>query len=169
MGDSGVQWYASGKKWEILGLSFGIMLIGEYKHTIDAKNRISLPSKFRKEMGKKIIITPGLDQCLFIFTTKEWVKVSKRLSDAEKDLSFLKADQRSFNRFMFGRAAEIDVDAVGRILIPDFLKERIKVKDSAVFVGVEDRVEIWNENAWESYRAKVEKEADQLAEKLAGQ
>lgn len=143
------------------------MLIGEYIHTIDEKNRISLPSKFRKEMGKKIIITPGLDQCLFIFTIKEWAKVSKRLSDAEKDLSFLKSDQRSFNRFMFGRAAEVEVDSIGRILIPTFLKERIKVKDSAVFVGVEDRVEVWNEKDWNLYKDKVEKEADQLAEKLS--
>lgn len=143
------------------------MLIGEYIHTIDEKNRISLPSKFRKEMGKKVIITPGLDQCLFIFTIKEWAKVSKRLSDAEKDLSFLKSDQRSFNRFMFGRAAEVEVDSIGRILIPTFLKERIKVKDSAVFVGVEDRVEVWNEKDWNLYKDKVEKEADQLAEKLS--
>ena len=76
------------------------MLIGEYLHTIDEKNRVSLPVKFRKEMGKKIIITPGLDQCLFIFTNKEWAKVSKRLSDSSNDLSFLKSDQRSFNRFI---------------------------------------------------------------------
>ena len=78
------------------------MLIGEYIHTIDEKNRISMPVKFRTELGKKIIITPGLDSCLFIFTTKEWAKVSARLSDSDNDLSFLKADQRSFNRYMFG-------------------------------------------------------------------
>ena len=77
------------------------MLIGEYIHTIDEKNRMSLPVKFRKEMGKKIIITPGLGDCLFLFTTGEWKKVSKRLSSSDSDLSFLKADQRSFNMFMF--------------------------------------------------------------------
>jgi MraZ protein len=107
------------------------MLIGEYIHTIDAKNRVSLPSKFRKEMGKKIIITPGLDSCLFIFTLREWAKVSKRLSDSDTDLSFLKADKRSFNRFMFGRATDVEVDSIGRILIPDFLKDRIGLKDKA--------------------------------------
>src|SRR5690348_1892490 len=104
------------------------MLIGEYIHTIDAKNRISLPSKFRKEMGKEVIITPGLDSCLFVFTKKEWEKVSARLSDTSSDLSFLKADQRSFNRYMFGRAAEVEVDSIGRVLIPDFLKDRIGLK-----------------------------------------
>jgi MraZ protein len=142
------------------------MLIGEYIHTIDEKNRVSLPVKFRKEMGKYIIITPGLDQCLFIFTLKEWAKVSKRLSDADADLSFLKRDKRSFNRYMFGRAAEVEVDTIGRILIPDFLKERIKLGNSAAIIGVKDRLEVWNENVWKEYSEQVEKEAGALAEKL---
>ncbi|MEI7765072.1 MAG: division/cell wall cluster transcriptional repressor MraZ [bacterium] len=144
------------------------MLIGEYTHTIDDKNRVSLPFKFRKELGKKIIITPGLDQCLFIFTLKEWAKVSKKLSNSESDLSFLKSDQRSFNRFMFGRAAEVELDSIGRILIPDVLKDRIKLKDKAVIVGVQDRVEIWNVDAWEKCEVGFEKEADRLAESLGG-
>ena len=142
------------------------MLIGEYIHTIDEKNRMSLPVKFRKEMGKKIIITPGLGNCLFIFTNKEWMKVSKKLSSSDNDLSFLKADQRSFNRFMFGRAAEIEVDSIGRILIPDFLKDRIGLKNSAAVIGVEDRVEVWSERAWSEQKEVVEKQAEQLAEKL---
>ena len=142
------------------------MLIGEYIHTIDEKNRVSLPVKFRKELGEKIIITPGLDQCLLIFTISEWEKVSKRLSDTDSDLSFLKADKRSFNRFMFGRAAELEVDSIGRILIPDFLKERIKLSNKAAIIGVEDRVEIWNDKVWLQYREVVEKQAAQLAEKL---
>ena len=145
------------------------MLIGEYIHTIDTKNRISLPVKFRKEMGKSIIITPGLDQCLFIFTTKEWAKVSRRLSNTDSDLSFLSADKRSFNRFMFGRAAEVEVDTIGRILIPDFLKDRIGLKDKAAVIGVEDRVEIWNDKAWIKYKEIVEKQVDQLAEKIGNE
>ncbi len=145
------------------------MLIGEYTHTIDKKSRVSLPVKFRKEMGKKIIITPGLDSCLFIFTTKEWMKVSKRLSTSESDLSFLKSDKRSFNRFMFGRAAEIEVDSIGRILIPDFLKDRINLKDKATIIGVEDRVEIWNDKTWSQYKEVIEKQANQLAEKLGSE
>jgi len=128
-----------------------------------------LPEKFRKELGKKIIITPGLDQCLFIFTTKEWEKVASKLSSSEDDLSFLQADKRSFNRFMFGRAAEVEVDSIGRILVPDFLKDRIGLKEKAAIIGVKDRVEIWNEKAWSDCKDKVEKEADQLAEKLSRQ
>lgn len=145
------------------------MLIGEYTHTIDAKNRISLPVKFRKEMGEKIIITPGLDQCLFIFTSEEWKKVSKKLSDSESELSFLNKDKRSFNRFMFGQAAEVEVDSIGRILIPPFLMDRAGLKDKATLVGVEDRVEVWNDKTWVKYRDVVEKEANQLAEKISEQ
>ncbi len=143
------------------------MLIGEYIHTVDEKNRVSLPSKFRKELGKKIIITPGLDQCLFIFTTKEWEKVASKLSSSDDDLSFLQADKRSFNRFMFGRAAEVEVDSIGRILVPDFLKDRIGLKDKAAIIGVKDRVEVWSDKAWTECKARVEKEADSLAEKLS--
>lgn len=143
------------------------MLIGEYIHTIDEKNRVSLPVKFRKEMGKKIIITPGLDKCLFVFTLGEWEKVSKRLSDSETDLSFLKADKRSFNRYMFGRAIDVEVDSIGRILVPDFLKEIIKPTGKVAVIGVKDRVEIWNDKAWLQYKEIVEKQADQLAENLS--
>ena len=145
------------------------MLIGEYIHTIDEKNRVSMPAKFRQELGKKIIITPGLGKCLFIFTIKEWEKVSKKLSDSEADLSFLKADQRSFNRYMFGRAAEVDIDSIGRMLIPEFLQEGIRLRDKAAIIGVEDRVEIWNEKAWSEQKEIVSKQAEQLAEKLAEQ
>ena len=143
------------------------MLIGEYIHTIDDKSRVSLPVKFRKELGKKIIITPGLGACLFIFTNKEWEKVSKKLSDSEADLSFLKSDQRNFNRYMFGRAAEVEIDSIGRILIPDFLKERIGLKNSAAIIGVKDRVEVWNDKKWAEEKEAVERQAEQLAEKLA--
>ena len=145
------------------------MLIGEYIHTIDKKNRVSLPFKFRKELGKKIIITPGLGQCLFIFTTKEWEKVSKKLSDSDSDLSFLRADQRSFNRYMFGRAAEVEIDSIGRILIPEFLQEGIRLRDKAAIIGVRDRVEVWNEKAWSEQKEKVTKEAEKLAERLTNE
>ncbi len=142
------------------------MLIGEYIHTIDEKNRVSMPAKFRKELGKKIIITPGLGECLFIFTVAEWDKVSKKLSDSDADLSFLKADQRNFNRYMFGRAAEAEIDSIGRILIPDFLKDRIGLKNSAAIIGVKDRVEIWNDRTWSENQTAILKQAEQLAEKL---
>lgn len=143
------------------------MLIGEYIHTIDDKNRISLPAKFRKILGKKIIVTPGLDRCLFVFSLQEWEKVSKRLSSSEGDLSFLKSDQRTFNRNMFGQAADVEIDSIGRILLPDFLKERADLKNTGAIIGVQDRLEIWNDKLWQEYKKNAEKQAENLAEKLA--
>ena len=118
-------------------------------------------------MGRAVIVTPGLDSCLFVFTKKEWEKVSQKLSDSASDISFLKADQRSFNRYMFGRATEAEVDSIGRILIPEYLKDRIGLKDSAAIIGVKDRLEIWNDKTWKENQDMVEKQAVKLAESLA--
>jgi MraZ protein len=140
------------------------MLIGEYRHTIDDKNRLSLPAKFRKEMGKTVVITPGLDSCLFIFTMKEWEKISGRLSAAES--SILQADSRGFNRFLLGGAVEVEIDGVGRMLLPEHVRERAKLKNKVVFIGVVDRAELWDEETWNAYRRDIEGKADTLAEKL---
>ena len=138
------------------------MLIGEYNHTLDEKNRMSLPVRFRKELGKSIVLSPGLDNCLSLFTVKEWQKISKKLSDS----SMLASDNRSFSRFMFGQAVVVDVDANGRILIPENLKNRSGLTAKVVVIGVQNRAEIWNEKAWDDYKKVVEKEADALADKL---
>ncbi len=138
------------------------MLIGEYIHTLDDKNRISLPIKFRKEMGKSIVVAPGLDNCLSLYTTKEWQKISNKLSDS----SMLASDNRSFSRFMFGQAVVVDVDGNGRILIPENLKNRSSLSTKVVVIGVQNRVEIWNESSWIEYKKKVETQADALADKL---
>jgi MraZ protein len=138
------------------------MLIGEYTHTIDDKKRLSLPSKFRKELGKKIVITHGLDNCLFIYPQKEWVKVSVKLSE----LGVGQSDRRSFNRFMLGGAVETEVDSIGRILVPDFLKEFAGLKNKVSVIGVHSRVEIWDQKNWSDYKKKIQKEADTLAQKL---
>ncbi len=138
------------------------MLLGEYTHTVDEKNRISLPSKFRKEVGKKVVITHGLDNCLFLYPLKEWEKISTKLAE----LGMGQADTRGFNRFMLAGAVETDVDSIGRILIADFLREFADLKSRVVFTGVHNRVEIWNEKSWKEYKKKIEKQADTMAEKL---
>lgn len=138
------------------------MLIGEYTHTIDEKNRLSFPMKFRKEMGKTVVVTPGLDRCLFVFTTTEWSRITEKLSTS----SMLQSDARSFNRYLLGGAVEVDVDSAGRILVPDFLKDRAGLKDKVAVVGVHTRVELWDEITWKRYQKKVEADADSLAERL---
>ena len=141
------------------------MLIGEYRHTIDDKNRLSLPSKFRKEMGGTVVVTPGLDSCLFVFTTKSWEKLSGSLSVSES--SMLSADKRSLNRYLLGGATEVPVDGGGRMLLSEPLRERGKLKQKVVLIGVRDRVEIWDEELWQSYRDNAGKNVEAVAEKLS--
>ena len=138
------------------------MLIGEHIHTVDEKNRMSLPAKFRAELGKKVVVAQGLDKCIFMFTVKQWDSFSGRLGDS----SVLQSDNRSFNRFLFGSAVEVDIDASGRILIPEFLKDYASIKSKVAVIGVQNRVELWNEKTWGEYKKVVESQADQLAEKL---
>ena len=138
------------------------MLLGEHIHIIDDKKRLSLPAKFRKELGKKVVITNGLDKCLFVYTETQWKKIAEKLSD----LPVGQADTRSFNRFFLGGAVEAEVDALGRILIPDFQKEFAGLANKVVIVGVHNRLEIWNDKAWVEYKSRIEKQADVVAEKL---
>lgn len=139
-----------------------VMFIGEYTHTIDEKKRISLPAKFRKELGAKVVVTRGLDNCLFLFPHKTWTKISEEMAK----LGMMQADTRGFSRFMFSGASEIDVDSLGRILIPDFLKEFAAISSPVIFAGVHDRIEIWNDKRWADYKRKIELEVDIMAEKL---
>jgi len=138
------------------------MLIGQYAHTLDPKKRLSLPSRFRKELGRRVVVTNGLDNCLFLYPLKEWERVAQKLGD----LPIGAAGSRGFNRFMLAGAHEVEIDSAGRILIPDFLKEFAGLKEKVVLAGVHTRVEIWDEKAWVSYKRRVEKDADMLAEKL---
>lgn len=138
------------------------MLIGEHTHTLDTKKRLSLPSKFRKELGKKVILTRGLDSCIFVYSQKEWKEFSHKLSE----LSMGQSNTRAFNRFLLGGAVETEIDSAGRILIPDFLKDFAHLETKVVVAGIANRVELWDEETWKQYQTGVEKEADTLAEKL---
>ena len=124
-----------------------------------------MPAKFRQEMGNKVIVTSGLDSCLFVYATNEWERITKSLSSS--DSSMLQADNRGFNRYLLGGAVEVEIDSAGRMLIPEYLRERGKLqKSKVVIVGVRDRAEIWDEEKWVEYRQGIESRADALAEKL---
>lgn len=138
------------------------MFIGEYTHTADEKNRTSLPAKFRKELGKKIVITRGLDNCLFLYPHKTWLAISKETAE----MGHMQRDTR-YTRFLFSGASEIEIDRLGRILIPEFLRAFAELKNPIVFTGVHDRIEIWNDKRWIAYRQKLESESDSMAEKLS--
>ncbi len=138
------------------------MLIGEFTHALDDKKRISLPSKFRKEIGNKIVVTYGLDKCLLLFPVKAWEQLSSKLAN----LGLGQADNRQFTRAMFGGAGEIEVDSAGRILLPEYLCDHAALRAKVVFVGIHDRVELWNEKEWQANKKKALAKTDQLAEKL---
>ena len=102
---------------------------------------------------------------MFVFTRDRWKQISEKLSSSA---SMLSADMRSFTRYMFGGATEVEVDNIGRILVPEYLTERANLQTKVVMIGVENRIEIWNEKSWSAYKTRVEKEALGLSEKLSG-
>lgn len=138
------------------------MLIGEYQHIIDAKKRLAIPSKLRKEIGEKTILTRGLDNCLFLYPMHEWQKLTEKLAQ----LPLGQGNTRSFLRLLLAGAVEVESDSLGRILIPDFLKNYACLRQKVVVTGVYNRLEIWDEERWEIYKAEVEKNTDMIAEKL---
>lgn len=138
------------------------MFIGEYFHTIDDKRRLAIPAKFRKDLGKKAVLTRGLDNCLYLYPLAEWKKLAEKLSR----LPITRSDSRAFARLMLAGAMDVALDQLGRILIPDYLKEYAGVGKKAVVAGLYNRIEIWDENNWESYKDQTTKEVEKIAEKM---
>ena len=140
------------------------MLIGQYEHTIDAKNRLALPAKFRGELGDKIIITRGIEGCLAVYTESEW----KVMSDKLATLTISQAEARSFTRMILAGAMEVSLDKLGRILVPDYLKDYAGLKKNVVVCGLSNRLEIWDSEKWETYKKEAEKGVDEIVSKLGG-
>jgi MraZ protein len=138
------------------------MFIGEYTYSIDDKKRISVPPKFRQLLGKKAIVTRGLDSSLFLYPTKEWETLAKKLSA----LPLSQADARGFARLMLTGAMDVAIDRLGRILVPDYLKEYASLDKKVVVTGMFNRAEVWDENIWNTYKKKAEKESSDIAERL---
>ena len=137
------------------------MFLGEYLHTFDPKNRISVPSKFRKDLGRVVVVTRGLDNCLYLYSRKAWEKEARTYA-AEVNGN---AARRGLARMFLAGSSEAEVDAAGRVLIPEHLKSFASIKDKAVIAGVFERVEIWEEKAWKKYMNEIERDANAFAEK----
>lgn len=138
------------------------MFIGEYTYSIDDKKRLAIPTKFRQILGKKAVITRGLDNCLFLYPIKEWQNLADKLSK----LPLSQADARGFARLMLIGAMDVNLDNLGRILIPDYLKKYGSLKKKVVIAGVFNRIEIWEENKWQEYKKKTEAGMGDIAERL---
>lgn len=138
------------------------MLLGEYKHNLDPKGRVAIPAKFRDKFEAGAIVTRGLDHCLFIFSKSEWESLVQKIIS----LPLAQADSRAFSRLMLAGATDVMLDVQGRILIPDSLRDYAHLKKQVVVTGMYTRVELWDADAWNTYKTKTESAADEIAEKL---
>lgn len=129
---------------------------------MDTKGRLAVPAKFREKLGAGAIITRGLDKCLFIFGATEWEILVQKLMN----LPLAQANSRAFVRLMLAGASDARVDAQGRILVPDYLRKYAGLKKQAVVTGLYNRMEVWDEEEWQSYKQKTEASSDEIAEKL---
>lgn len=138
------------------------MFIGQYEHNLEAKGRLSIPSKFRSQLDGGAVLSQGLDGCLFLYPKAIWDSLITKLSQ----LPLTKETARSFTRSLSYGAAEVEIDSLGRILVPDYLREFSGLKSVCIIAGAIDRVEIWDKSKFVSYTAVINSHREEIAEKL---
>ena len=142
------------------------MFYGEFKHTLDRKQRIIIPARFRDALKEhyveRFFITRGLDKCLFMFAEDEWKVQEQKF----KSMSFTKAESRKFNRLYFSGASQLECDKQGRILLPKYLKDYADIKRDIIIIGVSTRIEIWSRDIWNEYYKSSQGSFEDIAEKL---
>ncbi|MFC1721890.1 division/cell wall cluster transcriptional repressor MraZ [Patescibacteria group bacterium] len=138
------------------------MFIGEFTHSLDEKGRLAIPVKFRRELLRGAVVTRGLDDCLFIYTKKEWTKLAEKLSN----LPLGQKDSRAFARLMLAGAMKVQVDSQGRVVIPEYLRSFAGISKKVVVAGLYSRIEVWDTNKWEAYKSTTEKDSESIAERM---
>jgi len=138
------------------------MFYGRFEHTIDEKGRLTIPAKFREALIPGLTVTRGLDQCLYVFPKDDWDRFAAKL----KQLPLTNTSARSLTRFFLSYADDSKPDKQGRVLIPNYLREFAKLGDRVIVGGQGDRLEVWNIEAWETQRAKLEQDPEGLAAQL---
>jgi len=140
------------------------MFLGEHEHTLDEKNRLTLPARFRESFPDGLVVTRGMDGCLYVYARSDWEHlVASRLAD----LDLLSRDDRMMQRYFFSAAAEASPDRQGRIMLPAALVEHGGLGREVVVAGVHDHLEIWNRATWRALIKDVEGRAEDVAERLA--
>jgi len=139
------------------------MFIGEHSHTIDTKGRLSIPAKYRRELAKGVVITRGLDHCLFLYPKHEWAKIAKRLAE----LPVSQKKSRAFTRLMLAGAWDAQLDTQGRVLVPEYLRSFAGIKKQVAVAGLYNRVEVWDEDTWHTYKQQTEAASEEIAESMA--
>jgi MraZ protein len=138
------------------------MFIGEYSHNLDDKGRVAVPKKFRADLSKGAVVTRGLDNCLFLYTKEEWEKLAEKLAA----LPFSQANSRAFARLMLAGAMDVEVDKQGRIMLPEYLRTFAGLKKNMIVAGLYNRLELWDQETWNGYKVKTEKESNEIAEHM---
>jgi len=151
-------------KWGVVGISGGKMFRGSYEHAVDAKGRVSVPSRFREIIADRyngrLVLAMDYDRCLTVYPLEEW----ERLEEKIKTLSMMKQEVKDFRRFLLSSATECELDKQGRILIPPSHREHAGITKNVMLVGIIDKVEIWDAKAWE---ARNSQNGDKIGEALA--
>lgn len=135
------------------------MFIGEYSHTLDEKGRVSVPAKFRLRFKEGVVVTRGLDRCLFVYPRSEWEIMAEKLSR----LPITRPDSRAFARLMLAGAWDAELDSQGRVIVPEYLRQYASIEKHVVVAGLYNRVEIWDEDGWQAYKSKAEVEHESIA------
>lgn len=140
------------------------MFLGQYQNSIDAKGRAIIPAKFREELGSEFVITKGLETCLFIYSMDQWKKFQEKLTD----LPLTSKESRAFIRRFFAGAVECELDKQGRVTIPQHLREHGAIDKELVTIGVNDRIEIWSKDNWESYSESIDDDYEEILQSISG-
>lgn len=140
------------------------MFFGEHVYKLDDKGRVPLPPKFRRDMRETIVLTKGSEKCVRVYPLAEW----KRLAEELASRAVTSTSQRRLNRAVFGTAFSAAFDKQGRIALPLPLRLHAEIGESVVVVGVNQSVELWNEDLWKAERASSEEQAEQILEGLGG-
>lgn len=138
------------------------MFIGEFSHTVDDKGRVSVPVKFRASLADGVIVTRGLDRCLFVYPRKEWEVLAQKLAS----LPLGQKQSRAFSRLMLAGAWDANLDSQGRVMVPEYLRTYASLGKHVAVTGLYNRIEIWNEDAWHEYRTRTEEASDDIAEAM---
>ena len=138
------------------------MLMGEYHHNLDEKLRLIIPSKLRMELGEEVVITRGLENCLFVYSLVEWNKIVDKL----KKLPFTKKNARNFNRFLLSGAIITELDKQGRANITSSLISFANLEKDCIIIGVNDRLEIWSKDNWDNFFNENSDKLSDIAEDL---
>jgi len=139
------------------------MFFGRFGHTIDEKSRLTIPSKYRDTLDDGVVITRGIDPCLYIFPLEEWEHLSQKISQ----LLMTDGDSRAFVRFLFSEASDCVPDRQGRVVIPSHLREYAGLGSDVIVVGSHNHLEVWNAEAYQQVTAKMESDPQGLAQRIS--